>query len=276
MQVSSRIGMLIKELLIKLYNGISKSSPLSRSHAAVVSIQVFYHRNALICATIKPAIQCFHFNLLLALYLISQIFLLKSILKVLWYLYGVLLSNKIISLVTRILHLHCLYIYTSSWWPWRESQCTEGLTQSQVTSLGTFHSTQDGNALFLRSQVTSLCPSQQETPSRCLYLAPIHRANGRGDFPAMARRSHLISMQQEFTIYWERPSFYCSCLVDVLYIYRHRISFVVYCSNIWNDLSLSHFTVARRSLFLPVTASQIQMLGSQTQHRRQSLVITPG
>lgn len=37
-QVSSRIRMLTKELLINLYNDILKTSPLSRSHAAVVSI----------------------------------------------------------------------------------------------------------------------------------------------------------------------------------------------------------------------------------------------
>lgn len=131
--------------------------------------------------------------------------------------------------------------------------------------------------LFLRSLITSLCTSQQETPNWCLYLAPIHRANDRGDFPAMAHKSHLISMQEEFAIYWERPSFYCSWLVDVLYIYWHRISFAVYCSNIWNDLSLSHFTVAHCLLFLPITASQLQMLGSQTRHGHRLLVIaTPG
>lgn len=273
--VSSRIGMLIKELLINLYNSILKASPLSRSHAAVVSVWALYHRNALICATVKSAIQCFHFNLLLASYLISQIFLLKSILKVLWYLYGALLLKKIISLVTKLFLLHLLYIYTSSWWPRRESRCTEGLMQSQVTSLGVFHSTQGRTAVFLRNLITSLCPSQQETPN--LYLAPVHRADGREDFPATAHKSPLISMQQEFTIYWERPSFYCSWLVDVLYIYQHWISFAVYCSNIWNDLSLSHFTVAHCLLFLPTTASQVRMLDSQTQRGRQSLIITrPG
>lgn len=65
--------------------------------AAVVSIWALYHRNTLICATVKSAIQSFHCNLLLASYLISQIFLLKSILEVSWYLYGALLSNKIIA-----------------------------------------------------------------------------------------------------------------------------------------------------------------------------------
>lgn len=38
MQVSSRIGMLLNELLINPYNAILKTSPLSRSHVAVVSI----------------------------------------------------------------------------------------------------------------------------------------------------------------------------------------------------------------------------------------------
>lgn len=37
-QVSSRIGMLIKELLINLYNGIFKTPSLSGSLAEVVSI----------------------------------------------------------------------------------------------------------------------------------------------------------------------------------------------------------------------------------------------
>lgn len=146
-QVSSRIGMLIKELLINLYNGILETFPLSRFHPVVVSIWALYHRNALICATVKFAIQCFHFNLLLASYLISQIFLLKSILKVLWYLYGALLSNEIISLVTKLLLPRILYIYTSSWWPWRESRCMEGLVQSRVTSPGAFHSSQGQTAV---------------------------------------------------------------------------------------------------------------------------------
>lgn len=158
-QVSSRIGMLIKELLINLYNGIFKTPSLSRSLAEVVSIWALYHRNSLICATIKSAIQCFHFSLFLASYLISQIFLLKSIWKVLWYLYSALLSSKIISLVTTHLLLHFLYIYTSSWWLWRESRCTQGLMQSQVTSLGTFYSSQGWTALFLRSLIISLCSS---------------------------------------------------------------------------------------------------------------------
>ena len=191
-QVSSRIAVLIKELLINLYNGILKTSPLSRSHAAVFSIWALYHKNTLICATVKSAIQCFHFNLLLASYLISQIFLLKSMLKVLWYLYGALLSNKIITLVTKFLLLHFLYIYTSSWWPWRKSQCTEGLMQSQVTSLGTFHSTQGRTVVFLRNLITSLCLSEQETPNWWLYLAPIHRANDWGDFPAMAHKQNPV------------------------------------------------------------------------------------
>lgn len=142
-QVSSRIRMLIKELLINLYNGIFKTSPLLRSHVVVVSMWALCYRNALICAAVKSSIQCFHFNLLLSSYLLSQIFLLKSILNVLWYLYGSLLSNKIISLVTKLFLLRFLHVYISSWWPRRESRCAEGLLQAQVTSLGTFCSGQD-------------------------------------------------------------------------------------------------------------------------------------
>lgn len=148
-------------------------------------------------------------------------------------------QNNILQ-VGKLFLLHSLHLHTSNWQLWRWSQWWDAVTSPHLVPI----SPAMVKLLLDRNIATSLCHPQWQKPCWCLYLEPCTQLTGERIFMqwltnllwSAGSRNLLVTGGVPFFFFF---FFYCSWLLDVSYTHRHGISFAVYCSNIWNDLSFS-------------------------------------